>query len=73
MVNALVSLVFRVYFEVLWWILSYIFEVLLQVVSELFLGHEVGEFLGTKWKIFFSLFLHIFDGKKEDDSIQVDL
>jgi hypothetical protein len=26
----------------------------LQVVSELFLGHEVGEFLGTKWEIFFS-------------------
>jgi hypothetical protein len=53
------------------WVLHYILcdfsEVLglstLQVVSELFLGHEVGEFLGTKWEFFFS-FCMIFDGKK---------
>jgi hypothetical protein len=52
------------------WVLHYILcdfsKVLglstLQVVSELFLGHEVGEFLGTKF--FFFSFCMIFDGKK---------
>jgi hypothetical protein len=29
--------------EVLWWIISYIIGFLLQVVSDLFLWHEVGE------------------------------
>jgi len=48
MVNTLVSLMFRVYFLSLWWILSDIFEVLLQVVSKLFRGNKVGEFLDTK-------------------------
>jgi hypothetical protein len=35
---------------------------MLELVLELFLGHEVGEFLGTKWEFFF--FLLIFDEKK---------
>jgi hypothetical protein len=35
---------------------------LLQVVSELFFGHEVGEFLGTKWENFF--YFHRFLWKK---------
>jgi hypothetical protein len=40
-------------YKVLWWIVSYIFEILLKVVSDIIIGHKVGNFLSTKWEIFF--------------------